>query len=113
MLDVTAPETRYATVEWEVIDLLLSDERFVQEAFEEIVAIEWPRTPDTPGTNPPGAAGSTAGAGNSGCFPGGRRLTTQCRHRPGASGWARERSPPKRPIVSHIQPACTGGDAHT
>ena len=92
----TGPRHQPDTLEWAVVDLLLSDERFVQEMFEDIVTAEWPPTPDAPVRNTPGARGSTAGvekpgppARSAGPIPQ-RRL-----HRPGSDTWARERSPPK------------------
>jgi hypothetical protein len=48
MHQITAPgsQDQAATLEWEVVDLLLSDNRVVQEMFEGIVTAEWPPTPD-------------------------------------------------------------------
>jgi len=84
------------THEWEVVDLLLSDERVVQEMFQEIVTAEWPPTPDAPAMNRPGAGDGTAGAEIPGpparTLEAGRQRWGQ---RPGTDGWARERSPPK------------------
>ena len=97
MLALAAPHTQPepATADWEVIDLLLSDERFVQELFEDIVNHEWPTAPHAPTRNPPGAGGSTAGAEKPEPSSLGARLIPQYQiHRPGTGGWARERSPP-------------------
>lgn len=112
MLHVTTPGLQHqtASLEWEVVDLLLSDERFVQEIFEDIVTAEWPPTPDVPVRNPPGAKGGTAGVEKP--EPPARsvdRPASQRRlHRPGADGWARERSPPKHPTA---QPQPSGWNA--
>ncbi len=82
------------TLEWEIVDLLLSDDSAVEEMFEDIVATEWPPTPVAPIIDPPGAPGSTAGADKLEPGPSRPRLIPQYRiHRPGAGGWARERSP--------------------
>jgi hypothetical protein len=97
MTSVAAPITQHhcAPLEWEFVDLLLSDDSAVEEMFEDIVAAEWPPTPDAPTIDPPGATGSTAGADKLEPMPGHPRLTPQHRiHRPGTDGWARERSPP-------------------
>jgi hypothetical protein len=99
MLPVVTPGLQYqpSTLEWEVVDLLLSDERTVREMFEDIVTTEWPPTTDAPVTNPPGARGTTAGAekpahSRSGAGP----ARQPGLHLPGTDGWARERSPPAR-----------------
>jgi hypothetical protein len=103
MLHVTVPSPQHvpATLEWEVVDLLLSDERFVQEMFEDIVTAEWPPTPEAPVRNPPCARGNTAGVEKP--EPPASSVDLPARqhrlHRPGTDGWARERSPPKRPTA--------------
>ena len=99
MLSVAEPDTQqqYATLDWEVVDLLLSDDSVVQDMFEDIVTAEWPPTPHAPVSNPPGATGSTAGAEKLGPSASSTRLSPKYRiHRPGTDGWARERSPPTR-----------------
>ena len=64
MFDVirNSPGQQPAVLEWEVVDLLLSDEEFVWLTFQDIVAAEWPSTPGALSGNPPGASGSTTGA---------------------------------------------------
>lgn len=97
MTSVAAPDLQHqsALLDWEVVDLMLSDDSAVLEMFEDIVTAERPPTPDAPTTDPPGATGSTAGADKLEPMPGRPRLTPQYRiHRPGTDGWARERSPP-------------------
>ena len=98
MIDVTGPGPQHqvAILEWEIVDLLLSDEQLVQEMFEDIVTAAWPPTPEAPVMNPPGAKGNTAGAEKPDPPVGSRGLIRQRgAHRPRADGWARERSPPK------------------
>jgi hypothetical protein len=107
MYHVTAPGPQHqaATLEWEVVDLLLSDERVVQEMFEDIVTAEWPPTPEAPTGNSAGARGSTAGAEKAETPAGSAGLTRPGRtRRPGTDGWSRERSPPKH--QQHAQPSC-------
>jgi len=114
MIQVTAPDSQHraSTLEWEVVDLLLSDERVVQEMFEDIVTAEWPPTPHAPVTHPPGARAGAAGAEKSGPPATGAGPTCQRRdHRPSTDGRDRERSPPKHQY-SQIRPhRHPGGDA--
>ena len=97
MIHMTAPvsQDQAVTLEWEVVDLLLSDERLLQEMFEDIVAAEWPPNPVAPLRKPPGDLGGTAGAEIPGPPAVSFAPTQQCRfHCLGTDGWARERSPP-------------------
>jgi hypothetical protein len=92
------PQHQPGILEWEIVDLLLSDEGFVQEMFEDIVTAEWPPTPDAPRRNPPGARGSTAGVEKPGPPATSAGPLRQRRlHHPGTDGLARERSPPEIP----------------
>jgi hypothetical protein len=117
MIDVTATasERQVPTAEWEIVDLLLSDEQLVNEMFEDIVTAAWPPTPTAPPTNPPGARGGTVGAekpeppaGTAGPIPRHRV------HHPGTEGRVRERSPPTptAPVIVR-PPGIPGGDALT
>jgi len=110
MLAVITPDSQFQPFAGDraVVDLMLSDERFVHEMFEEIVTAEWPPTPDAPVKNPPSAPGTTSGAGPPGLPPSSIDSARQPRlHRPGTDGWARERSPPTRragqPSPAHRQ----------
>jgi hypothetical protein len=97
MIHVTVPgsQDQAATLEWEVLDLLLSDERLVQEMFEDIVTAEWPPYPVAPIRNPPGTPGGTAGTEMPEPPAPSAALTQRCRlHCPRTDGWGRERSPP-------------------
>jgi len=117
MIHVIAPgsQDQAATLEREVVDLLLSDEHFVQEMFEDIVTAEWPPEPVAPVGNPPGGLGGTAGAEIPGPPAASSASTQRCRlHSPGTDGWGRERSPPKNPTARlHRGQGTHGGDALT
>jgi hypothetical protein len=96
MRRITEPplEQHPSTLDWEVVDLLLSDDRVVQEMFEEIVTAEWLPAPPVPAQPPRGATGSgdvnPEHRSEDGYRASGHRRTG----RPGTDGWARERSPP-------------------
>jgi hypothetical protein len=98
MIDISARQPQTAVLEWEVVDLLLSDDRLVGEMFEDIIATEWPPIPDAPSVNPPDIGAGPSGGDQLGpSRPGARSASQHRAHRPGTDGWARERSPPKRP----------------
>jgi hypothetical protein len=80
---------------------MLEDEQYVQEMFEQIVAAQWPPTPQAPARIPPGDRGIAVAADRPGPLLHRARPIAQRRlHRPGTERWARERSPPPIPSTS-------------
>ena len=85
-----------STYEQEFVELLLSDEDFVQAIFEDIIAAEWPPAARNPSKTPPNRASLNA-SGRPPELPS-RRTSSPGRQppsrRPGGAEWSRERSPP-------------------
>jgi hypothetical protein len=96
MISVSASPLQGTVREWEVVDLLLSDDRVVQHMFEAIVAAEWAPAPGPPTPTPVGAMSIPADTSDFGStVRRAVRARSQPPNRPGTDGWARERSPPK------------------
>ena len=88
----TAHDRLTRSTEEQFADVVCSDEDWVRAEFEAIIAAEWPAPPSRPPAQRAASAPPTA--------PDGpwrvsrlERLASQPR-RPGAGGWARQRSPP-------------------
>ena len=82
-----------------LIDLICHDPDLLAAEFDAIIAVEWP-TPPVDSRRHASASGRPD-TGPAGVYGDGRGPASRPRH-PGVGGWARQRSPPRLDLPTHV-----------